>query len=130
MANITLVFSERSFLSLFCRFCLECIRIVQFTDDFWNHHPPSFKSINMSCRCKNNFISYTKTYFCYFNIIFDNTFYITCSNFMFYSFIYSFLFSFLFYLSSSPSISLFEIRHYPPPPPPPPPPKPITITTI
>ena len=38
---------------------------------------------------KKNLFSYTKNIF-YFNIAFDNTLYITCSNFMFYSFIYSF----------------------------------------
>ena len=38
---------------------------------------------------KKNLFSYTKNLF-YFNIAFDNTLYITCSNFMFCSFIYSF----------------------------------------
>ena len=38
---------------------------------------------------KKNLFSYTKNLF-YFNIAFDNTLYITCSNFTFYSFIYSF----------------------------------------
>ena len=31
---------------------------------------------------------HTKTYFYYFNVAFDNTFYLTCSNFIFYLFIH------------------------------------------
>ena len=38
LVGITLVFSTRSSLFLFRRFCLEHVRIVWLTDDFWHHH--------------------------------------------------------------------------------------------
>ena len=49
---------------------------------------------------KKILFSHTKTYFYYFNVAFDNTFYLTCSNFIFYLFIH-------FSLSLSLSLSLF-----------------------
>ena len=58
---------------------------------------------------------HTKTYFYYFNVAFDNTFYLTCSNFIFYLFIH---------FSLSLSLWKSPLWNYPPPL------KPITPTTI
>ena len=37
LAGTTPVLSTRSSLFLFCRFCLEYVRTVRLTDDFWHH---------------------------------------------------------------------------------------------
>ena len=42
LAGTTPVLSARSSLFLFCRFCLEHVKTVQLTDDFWHHQLAPF----------------------------------------------------------------------------------------